>query len=217
MSYNDQLNRKNDLVAYRQYLRQQERSQNARARSLTGAPVVGAGSGEIQKLESNLRKFLPESHMPGNVGGLNRVVWDFNMVMDFDFGNPLTLTPTTRASQNIQVTQEAVFILTSIGRTCACSQTENAPWQVEIRDLQSSRMLMDSPMPYQMIGSRSLPSYFTTPYLLMPNAKLELTMSTFTPFNIVLNVVNKHQFHFFGYRIRVEDADKVLSTIFGYK
>jgi hypothetical protein len=66
-----------------------------------------------------------------------------------------------------------------------------------------------------MIGKKSRPTILPTPLLVMPNAFIDLTMSSWVPVSQATTGSGKFQFSFFGYRVRVEDADKVMSSIFG--
>jgi len=215
MDTNQLLQDRRNLMNYRQALRAKERSLQARARALAQAPVVDSGGGDIQKLERSFRQFLPESHIPGNVGGLNRVAWDFNFVVDFDFGIAPAFDNTVSQTQEFQNTQEAAFIILASSRASSSDVAAKAPLTIDFKDRQSSRFLMDRPIPFQALGSRSRESIMTTPFLLMPNAKLQVTIAGFTTFPVTVAGPNAHQLRFFGYRIRVEDADKVLTAVFG--
>ena len=95
------------------------------------------------------------------------------------------------------------------------TSSELAPLQVEIRDRQSSRQFNDRPIPMQMIGKKSRPTVLPTPLLIMPNAFIDVTVSSWLTGSQATVGSGKMQFSFYGYRIRVEDADKVMSTIFG--
>jgi hypothetical protein len=178
---------------------------------------VGALGGDPAKLKKNLKDYLPSHMVPGNVGGLNKVAWPFWFQINFDFGNNPTYDLATRQVQSFQVTQEAAFLLMSITRKSYAYSTagELAPLQLEIRDRQSTRQFNDKPVPMQMIGIKSRPTVLPTPMLMMPNAFIDLTLSSWSPTPQVTAGSGKFQFSFFGFRVRVEDADKVLSTIFG--
>lgn len=215
MDTNQALQRINELKALKARLRAHERNLVARYKTLGEVPALGSGYGDIQQVESNFRKFLPESHVPGNIGGLNRVAWKFYYQVNFDFGDDAVVNDKTSLSQEFQVSQEAAFILMGVSRDCGSQVTEFAPWSIEFKDRQSSRVLMDRPIPYQMLGTRSKFLVLTTPFLIMPNAKFETAMRGTTSYDLTLTGENKHQITFFGYRVRIEDADKVLSSVFG--
>lgn len=179
----------------------------------------GAVDGDVASLKSNLSQVIPPYMMPGNVGGYNKVTWPFWFQVNFDFGTNPTWSSASRQTQSFQVTQEAALLLMAISRKSYGYDTasELSPTQVEIRDRQSSRQFNDRPIPMQMIGKKSRPSVLPTPMLVMPNAFIDVTMSSWLTSGISQATVGKGKFQlsFFGYRVRVEDADKVLSTIFG--
>lgn len=169
-------------------------------------------------LKQHLQNLLPPGMVPGNVGHINEVVWPFFHLLTFDFGtNPTYNTNSTRQIQSFQVTQEACLLLTKITRKAFSYDTagEKAPLQITLRDRQSTRQLNDRPFPLQMLGKKARPTVLPTPYLLMPNASLEVEMTSWVPADMTTTGSGKHQIVFEGYRIRIEDQDKVLSTIFG--
>jgi hypothetical protein len=177
---------------------------------------LGAVDGDVAQLKSNLSQVIPAYMMPGNVGGYNKVTWPFWSQVNFDFGTNPTWSSSTRQTQSFQVTQEAALLLMSISRKSYGYDTasELAPLQVEIRDRQSSRQFNDRPIPLQMIGKKSRPTVLPTPLLIMPNAFIDFTVSSWITGSQATVGTGKLQLSCYGYRIRVEDADKVLSSIF---
>jgi hypothetical protein len=168
-------------------------------------------------LKSHLQQILPPGMVPGNVGQINEVMWPFFSVITIDFGTNPTYGPSTRQAQSFQVTQEACLLISKISRKSFAYSTagELAPLQLTIRDRQSSRQLNDRSFPLQMIGKKSRPCVLPTPYIVMPNGFFEVEVTSWLTANQVTVGNGKHQFIFEGYRIRIEDQDKVLSTIFG--
>lgn len=179
-------------------------------------PEIAQGANG-QSLHARLAKLLPEHMVPGNVGGLNRVQWPFYHVFDFDFGdNPTLSYPASQQSASFQVTQEAALLLMAL----SWSPFDNGvsglkgPYNIEIRDRQSSRQFNDAPIPMQMLGRRSQPTILPTPMLIMPNAFLDAVMRVWNTTPINPQGSGKHQVAVFGYRVRPQDADKVMSLIF---
>lgn len=169
-------------------------------------------------LKEELARKLPVNLMPGNVGDLAKVAWPFWFQVNFDFGPAPTWTPATSQTSSFQVTQEAAFLIMGIYRKSNSYSTagELAPLLLQIRDRQSSRLFMDKPMPWQTIGKKSRPTIFSTPMLVMPNAFIDVTLTTFATNQATApGESGKQQVSFFGYRVRVEDADQVLSSVFG--
>lgn len=203
----------NQLTQYKRDLRRREKELMARDKAFQNIEQYGLQN--IGQFRKNLKSSLPAYMIPSNVGGLNEVSWPFWYKMEFDLGAVATFNSSIRQTQSFQVTQEAAFLLMSIVRTQGNPFVSNsAPVQIDLIDRQSSRRFNSAPVPVQMIGIKSNPTILPTPMLIMPNAFFEGTISSIATastygFNWAMN------FDFFGYRVRVEDADKVLSTIFG--
>lgn len=197
--------------------RKRERNLKLRYQALKQVPQVGTASPIT--LRDNLEQILPPNLVPSNVGALDSVAWPFWYQFDFDFGtNPLMSVQSTRQIQGEQVSQEGGFLLLAIARdSLENSQAgSNGPWTINsIRDRQSSRQFNNEPICFQTIGSRSNPTYLATPMFFFPNAFIDIEMGSFaqTPYNALGS--GKHQISLFGYRVRLGDEQKILSTIFG--
>jgi len=174
------------------------------------------GIGDLQK---KLKDVIPPHMQPGNVGGYNKITWPFWFQVDFNFGANPSWSQASRQTSSFQVTQEAAFLLTQVTKKHTGYDTSSAlaPIQIELRDRQSSRQLNDRPIPLQMFGQNSKPTILPTPMLIMPNAFIDVIASSWVPAGETMTTTGdgKFQLSFFGYRVRVEDADKVLSSIFG--
>jgi hypothetical protein len=166
-----------------------------------------------QQLASKLPSFL----MPGNIGGYNKVCWPFWTIMTFDFGLAPTYGPNTLQTQQFRVSQDGAFLLQAITRNSHTYTTagELSALQIRLVDRQSTRQLNDQNIPLQAIGHKSKPSIMPMPYLLMPSALFEVTMTSWLPVAQVTAGSGKHELIFFGYRVRVEDFENVLSTVTG--
>ena len=200
-------------------LREREKSLNARDYLLRSQPSMPASN--IKTLQQSFMGNLPSHMVPGNVGGINNVTWPFLFQVNIDFGADPTILETTHARGSFQVDQEASFLLMGISRAHntdenGFSATVLAPIQVEIIDRQSSRRFNNAPMPLQMIGSNSLLSIMPTPMYVQPNAFIDIDASGIPAVGQDFTGSGEFQLSFYGYRIRTEDAGKVLSTIFGY-
>lgn len=201
------------LESQKRDLRRKERNIRMREGALLNYPAVKDGP----SLKDSLGAFLPDHLMPGNVGSLTSVMWPFWFQTDFDFGvNPTLQAPITNQTQSFQVSQESGFILMSVCRTANDETTAGdlGPYLVDFKDRQSSRQFNDKPVPIQMIGTRSNPSIFPTPMLIMPNAFFDVTMTSWQTVAQATVGSGKHHFTFFGYRVRIEDAQAVMNSIF---
>ena len=209
---NDQIEQ---LLRVREDLRAQERGLAARSRVLSTAPNV-----KKENLRDSMGSFVPPHLMPGNVGPLNCVVWPFWFPVNFDFGtNPTITGGQTSQTQTFQVTQEASILLIGVARQADAYSTAGhlGPWNITIRDNQSSRQFNDTPVPIQMISyAAGLPTQLPTAMLLMPNATIAVVMSNWLPAGFAQTTVGSgaHQFSFFGYRVRIEDSEKVMGSVF---
>jgi hypothetical protein len=193
---------------------------NSRRKTLSSEPVIRHGEG----MRHAFAEFLPDHLMPKNVGHLNHVAWPFYYTVDFDLSTTTdwpNLTANTKQSSSFQVSQEAAFLMMGVFRHADDYNDAGdlGPLAVEFRDRQSSRFFNDSPIPIQMIGQRGYVSYLAKPMIILPNAFFEITLTTTLDAGVSQNTPNgstgKHQFTMMGYRVRVEDAHKVLSSIFG--
>jgi len=169
----------------------------------------------LQKLKS----VLPPHLIPGNVGDIKKVTWPFYSKVTFDFGTNPTWTVNTRQVQSFQVTQEAGFLLMAIARKAwdSTGAGDVAPLQITITDRQSSRQFNNAPIPIQNIGKKKRPTILPTSYFFMPNAFVDITMTSFVPTGETMTTVGngKHEFSLFGYRIRAEDTASIMAAIYG--
>lgn len=193
---------------------------NARRRALSSQPVIRHGQGLAQALGN----IIPQALRPQNVGHINHAAWQFYYTVDFDLSQTPdwpNLTSNTRQISSFQVSQEASFLMMGLTRHANdyTSAGDLGPLAIELRDRQSSRFFNDSPIPIQAIAQKGFVTYLPVPMLLMPNAVMEIQLTTTLDNGVSQNAeggsTGKHQFTCWGYRVRVQDADKVLSSIFG--
>lgn len=207
------------LTNLKRQLREQEKGLEARARVLGSQAQYK--SKNVKELKTSLAGNLPDHLLPANVGALNEVAWPFFFQVNLDFGNDPSLSQSmTPAKGFFQVDQEASFLLMSVSasfsnNTMNESAIRYAPVQVELIDRQSSRRFNNAPIPLQMIGSNSNPMIFPTPMLIMPNAILDVQATGMQHTPNAYAGSGRFQLSFFGYRTRIENAQNVLSTVFG--
>lgn len=180
--------------------------------------------GSASQIQQGTNQALAPQKRPGNVGDINSVIWPFW----FTFTAP-ELTAATGSNGFITVTQEAAFIFMAMSKVVFKRTGIAAPYQytainallpdegansandvlISIRDAQSTRVFFGQPMSIDQIGCAEEPTILPTPQLMLPNATIECvfqnnSVDTYVPF-ITL----------FGYRIRLENAADILSTITG--
>lgn len=206
------------LTNLKRQLRDQEKSLDGRLQYLSQPQQFAYGG--AKDLRATLQGALAPNMMPANVGGLNEVAWPFYFQVPIDFGDDPTVSSAIIQKNSYQIDQEAAFIWMSLGVTFGtddanASALVKAPIQVQIFDRQSSRQFNSSPVPVQMIGQNSNPSVLPTGMFLQPNAFLDVVVSGLRDIPQDQTGSGKLQFSFFGYRTRIENASKVLSTIYG--
>lgn len=164
---------------------------------------------------------IQESKRPMNVGDLNRTLWPFYFT--FKTGD---LDPNRTLQTSFTVTQEAAFIWLSYTKAVFLKaggiysyldpqETSKAAGEANglemvFRDAQSTRTFMAKPMAVDHVGWSRNPTVLSTPTLFLPNSTVEGIFSNSDPVRTYVPWVT-----FFGYRIRLEDSAKILSTITG--
>lgn len=168
-------------------------------------------------LNGQLKQVLPSYMMPGNVGEINKVTWPFWYRVSFDLGIDPTIGPSTRISQTFQVSQEACLLLMQVSRKpwTYDNAGDLAPLAITIKDRQSSRQFNELPIPIQNIGKKKDGTVLPTPMFFAPNAIVEIELTSWIPADMASTGNGRHEFTFFGYRMRAQEAGKALSTIFG--
>lgn len=202
---------------------------NARRQALSSQPVFHQGEG----LHNAMASFLPKGTVPTNVGQLNKVAWQFQYTVDFDLKQTQpwiesvanvgvgAITNMTKQISSFQVTQEAAFLMMGIMRHANdySDAGDLGSLTFEFRDAQSSRYFNNEPTPLQMFGQKGYMQYMAVPMIIMPNAKMEIHLGCNLDQGVTQLVDGSasgiHRCTMFGYRIRIQDADKVLSSIFG--
>lgn len=207
----------NHLDNVKRVLREREADLDSRNRYLDANKTIPAGN--VQIMRRSMNSILPAYMMPGNIGGINEVTWPFMFQIDFDLGDNPTIIDSSFTKNFFQVDQEAALLLMAVSRAhntnaAGFSATVNAPLQVELIDRQSTRRFSNAPTPLQMFGFNSQPSILPTPMYVPPNDFLDVVVNGIPATGQDFNGSGKFQLSFFGYRIRTEDTNKVLSTIF---
>jgi len=191
----------------------------ARRQALMSQSQVAGGN----SLSHNLKKVLPQHLMPTNIGHINVAKWPFYYSVEFDLTTTNdwpNLTSNTKVVSSFQVSQEAAFLFTGITRHAndADQSGDDGMFNLEFRDRQSSRFFNEEPIPLQMVGIKGYQTVLPTPFLVMPNAFFEVTLATHIADGVSIassgNAEGKHTLTFWGYRMRIEDAQKVLSTAY---
>lgn len=179
--------------------------------------------GEIcMGLRAELAAKLPPNLIPGNVGNIDEVRWNYDFPVRFQISvGETTFGQAFRKSAFFQVPQEAALVLTHCAVNFeplagSANTPALAPLMVEIRDRQSSRQFMSQPMPIQAFGSGKYPTALPANMIFMPSAFVDTTISSFADgsydYSSMTGYVN---FVFYGVRIRIKDAKEILGSTYG--
>jgi len=172
-----------------------------------------------QQLERNLAKiFGPMA--PGNVGDINKVVWPYM----FTTAKPESSIGFQQTFQtSLSITQEAAFIMTSF--TKAIYRDDGAAWtyldpniaggearnlSFTISDRSSSRQFYNFPMQASMYGNPRFPTVLPKPMMFLPNQQIQVQFTNTHP-----DVSYIPTLTVMGVRCRIEDAQNILSLIYG--
>jgi hypothetical protein len=116
------------------------------------------------------------------------------------------------------VTNESAFLVTRIYRDCddAGIAGLEAPLTLILRDLQSSRQLMDKGIPLQAIPSKGYYYELPIPFLLYPAASADLEIKCWLPNGVVIPAsgVGTQNFTLYGARVRIQSPQAILKTMF---
>lgn len=176
-----------------------------------------------QQLEYNMANALGPLLTPGNIGDINSVIWPFYFTTDVP-DSPLAANETFQTG--FSVTQEAAFIMMSFTKTVYLVEGEepdeswtwldpslqpSAPGLVfTLRDGSSSRQLFNTPINIDAYGNPKFPTKFPRPVMLLPNQVMQVAFTNTHPTNVYVPMLTA-----FGYRIRIDQAQKLLSLVYG--
>lgn len=176
-----------------------------------------AQSNSPQNLQYNLRNSLGPLMTPGNVSDLNSVIWPFYFTTEVP---EESIGPNETFQTGFSVTQEAAFIMMSYTKTVYLddegqwgylnpSNSPSAPGlQFTFRDGSSSRQLFNSPINIDLYGNPRFPTKWPRPIMLLPNQVMQVQFVNTHPTQSYVPFITA-----FGYRMRIEEAQKFLSLV----
>jgi len=204
---------------------EQERMRNARMRENLKRRLAKYNRPMSGQPESDINQ-LPLHERPGNIGDIDKVIWPFF----FTFTSP-TLAAQTGANAFISVTQEAAFIWMKVSKVVFIKEEIAAPiyrytaidsnnpnellrcahdLKISIRDAQSSRVFFATAQEIDHFGTGSEPTVLPTPQLFLPNSTIECVYQNDHASRVYIPFIT-----LFGYRVRIDKANEILSTITG--
>lgn len=176
-----------------------------------------------QQLDYNLTKSLSPLLTPGNIGDINSVIWPYFFPTDIP-DSPLAQDESFPTG--FSVTQEAAFIFMSFNKVVYLveGEDEEESWTYldpdqgqpsapgltfTLRDGSSTRQLFNTPMNIDAYGHPRFVTKFPRPVMLLPNQVMQVTFTNSHPTNRYVPIITA-----FGYRIRIEEAQKLLSLVY---
>ena len=187
---------------------------------------IRARERQVQKVEKTPRNAM-EAHMagivspelmPSNVGDISKVQWGFFHQVNMDFGTNPTFNSNSRTSKIVKVSSEAAYLITRIYRDTddAGLAGYEAPLTLTIRDLQSSRQLMDRGIPLQVIPSKGEYYELPVPFLLYPASSAELELKCWLPVGVSLPTSGSgtQNFTLYGAKVRTSDLKSLAKNAF---
>jgi hypothetical protein len=169
------------------------------------------------QLEEYLGSILPDELMPSNVGDISRIQWGFFHQCNFDFGTNPSYDYNTRKTDIIKVNADAAFMITRIYRNTDDSGNSGfkAPLGLYLRDLQSSRQLMDKMIPLQAIPGQGDYFELPVPFLLYPSSRAEVELRSWLPNGIdplATTGSGVQSLTFYGAKVRAQDYPQLART-----
>lgn len=211
-------------------IRQAERNRQMQANleRRINAPQAGGGGNAGRELQQKFSRGILDGIQPGNIGDINRVIWWFAFQFQSQNGSVIDIAPGQSQTLSFTVTQEAGFLLREISQATFrlnggiyeyvdpfyFDEAVNSPngLRYTLQDAVSSRVFTGSlqgrsNQDIAMLGNANFPKVFPSTVFLLPNQTMLLNLTNSGTETYRTFVTAK------GYRIRVEDAQQILSTV----
>lgn len=187
-----------------------------------GMGDVPPANGSAANLQDKFQRGILAGFQPGNIGDINSVIWPFF----FQF-SASDVNPNQSVIQSFSVTQEAGFLIRQISQSSFLKTGPNYsyidPFLADeslnsanglvfgLQDAQSTRQYNGRALEdISMLGSANFPTIYPSTVFLLPNQTMQLTLANNDPVNVYRTFVTV-----FGYRVRVANAQQMLSTVSG--
>jgi hypothetical protein len=174
---------------------------------------------QIVELENRLSTQMPNLQA-GDIKDINKIIWPFYFTTPY-----LQINPESTESRFISITQEAAFVWTHQVRTVFKKVSIGGgdfEWnyinpaeddgiveglEFSVTDAQSSRTFHHNPISINHAGYAQEPEKLETPMMIAPNNNLEIKFYNNSS-NIYIPFIT-----FYGYRVRLEDSQDILSYV----
>ena len=174
-------------------------------------------------LEYQMNKNLGPMLAPSNLGDINKIIWPYFFSTEVP-NSPIG--PNETFQSGFSITQEAAFIMMSFTKSVYEVDTNTSQWTYldpnaddynsrapnltfSLRDGSSSRQFFNRPIELAHYGNPRFPTKFPRPIMLLPNQVMEVSFVNSHPTKTYVPFITA-----FGYRMRIEDAQKFLSLVY---
>jgi len=198
------------------------------------APQSGAEGNAGRELQDKFSHGILSGIQPGNIGDINRVIWPFAFQFQTANGVVQDIEPGQSQTLSFSVTQEAGFLMRTISHSTFRRLGAVAPYFYEyvdpyyfdessnspnglsfsLQDAVSTRQYTGSlngrtNEEISMLGNANYPFVYPSTVFLLPNQTMLLNLTNNSP----ISETYRTFVTVWGYRIRVEDAQQILSTV----
>lgn len=173
-------------------------------------------------LEVNMARNLGPTLSPGNLGDINKIIWPYYFTTEIPDG---PIAPNETFQTGFSITQEAAFIMMSF--TKVVYDGASTPWSYldpntpglsnrapglsfTIRDGSSSRQFFNSAIEMGHYGNPRFPTKLPRPIMFLPNQIVQIAFTNSHPTREYVPFITA-----FGYRMRIEDSQRLLSLVYG--
>ncbi len=177
-----------------------------------------------QNLQFNLSNNLSPLLNPGNVSDINSLIWPYYFTTETP---DAPVGPGENFQTGFSVNYEAAFIIMSYTKAVYAVEGEepdqnwtylnqvpgepSAPGLTfTLRDGSSSRQFYNTPMLIDNYGNPRFPTKFPRPMMFLPNQVMQIQFINRHASNLYVPKMT-----FFGYRIRIDQAQNLLSLVYG--
>lgn len=174
----------------------------------------------LESLELDMKNRMPDVVASG-VQDMNKVIWP----AQFSSGYLLTSPSKQTNEKNMVISQEAAFVCTKMVKSVfKYNGPGDITWinpedistlvndvYVLSKDPQSTRSFNKEPISVQNIGYAKFPTKLLSRPLILPNSAINIQLNSKNNVDTYYTNIT-----FFGYRIRIEDAQDILGLVTRY-
>lgn len=208
----EKLKTKQDIQRLEKQIQDLQRRMSEQKKAVPGPKSVAA----------QLKGVLPPPLLPGNVGDIKQVIWDFAFTFPYT-----RLLPGQAADAVLTITQEAGFVVTHMSQvvfwelgagplysyscytpTFSLAQSTAPDLKYLLIDAQSSRTFHNAPEAIDNLGIGISRTHLPTPLFFLPTSTIVCRYQNDSATNSYVPFIT-----LYGYRVRIDEAQKVLSTM----